>query len=289
MAMNVLLAVDGSERSYEAARAIGALAPTSRLTVLTVVDVPGLAYPTLGAGLAKDLAIQVERAMREKAEQVLDRTRSLLPSDLASVHLRLELGSPAELILSVAKEEQTDLIVLGSRGLGPIREHVFGSVSHRVMTHAPCSTLIVKRAIQAIRQVLLPVESEEDGEVAVNFLSKKPFRTCPKVMVLHVVPFTQPVLPVGALIPEKFRKEMIAYGEEFTGAIASRLKQFGYEAEGVAVMGAPSISIVEEAEAHDPDLILMRTHSRSGLSRFLLGSVSHSVAHHAACSFLLIK
>ncbi|RMH31895.1 MAG: universal stress protein [Nitrospirae bacterium] len=289
MGIKILLAVDGSERSYEAARAIGVLAAGSELVVLNVVDVPGLAYPTLGAGLAKDLAMQVELAMRKEAEQVLDRVTSFLPSDLASVQKRIELGSPAEMILTVAKECQVDLIVLGSRGLGPIREHVFGSVSHRVMTHAPSSTLIVKGPLQEVRQILLPVESEEDGEAAVAFLSKKPFRMLPKVMVLHVVPFTQPVLPVGALIPEKFRKEMIAYAEEFTGNIAARLTQLGYEAEGVAVMGAPALAIAEEAEAHCPELILMRTHSRSGLSRFLLGSVSHSVAHHTACSFLLIK
>jgi nucleotide-binding universal stress UspA family protein len=287
--MKILLAVDGSEQSYEAARALTGLAPAEELTVLTVVTVPGLSYPTLGAGLAKDLSMQVEQAMREEAEKILDQTVSILPPHPGPVTKKLELGAPAEVILHLAKEKDCDLIVLGARGVGQFHEQMFGSVSHRVMTHAHCSTLIVKGHLRKLDHILLPVANQEDGNAAVTFLRQKPFRDSVKISVLHVIPFSQPVWPVGAMIPEDFRKEMVTHGEEFTGGIASSIEKLGYSAQGTAVMGAPSFTISDEVTANSSDLILMRSHSRSGISRFLLGSVSHSVVHHTNCSILLIR
>ena len=234
----------------------------------------------MGAGVAKDLSMAVDKAMREEGERVIDQAVSLLPLHPGSVTKRLENGTPAEVILSMAKEEGADLVVLGARGIGQIREQMFGSVSHRVMTHAPCSTLIVKKPIREIQQVLIPLESQEDGEVVVRFFKKKPFREPITATVLHVIPFSEPVWPVGAMISPEFRKEMISYGEKFTNGVSAELKQMGHQAKGVVIVGAPSHTIIEEPTKHAADVIMMRTHSRSGVSRFLLGSVSHSVVHH---------
>jgi len=82
---------------------------------------------------------------------------------------------------------------------------------------------------------------------------------------------------------------MMAHAEKMTEEAALRLREIGYQAEGLAVMGAPSLALAEEASTGKPDLIVMRSHSRSGVSRFLLGSVSHSVVHHTSCSVLVVK
>jgi nucleotide-binding universal stress UspA family protein len=287
--MKYLLAVDGSDQSIDATRAFEALSPAENLIVLHVVNVPGIPYPAMGAGVAKDLSMAVDKAMREEGERVIDQAVSLLPLHPGTIMKRLENGSPAEVILTIAQEKGTDLVVLGARGIGQFREQVFGSVSHRVMTHAPCSTLIVKKPIRKIQQVLIPLESQEDGEAVVRFMKKKPFREPVSATVLHVIPFSEPVWPVGAMISPEFRKEMIAYGEKFSNGVSAELKKLGHEAKGVVVVGAPSHTIIEEATKHAADLIMMRTHSRSGVSRFLLGSVSHSVVHHAESSILFVR
>ncbi len=287
--MKIILAVDGSEQSYEAARGLSGLAHADEVTVLTVVNVPGLSYPTIGAGIATDLAMQVEVAMREEGTQLLERVVSLLPPYCGPVKKVLQLGDPAEIIIGMAEERQSNLIVLGARGLGTIKEHMFGSVSHRVMTHAPCSTLIVKEGLRNIQRILIPLAHQDDGEAMVEFFETKPFRDPVHITVMHVVPFAQPVWPVGAMIPEDFRKEIITHGESFTEDVASKLRSLGHEAKGVAIMGAPSLNIAEKVKEDKPDLIVMRTHSRSGLSRFFLGSVSHSVVHHTHCSVLLVR
>lgn len=287
--MKYLLAVDGSNQSVDATRAFEALSPAESLVVLYVVNVPGIPYPAMGAGVAKDLGMAVDKAMREEGERAIDQAVSLLPLHPGSVMKRLETGKPAEVILALAEEQNVDLVVLGARGIGQIREQVFGSVSHRVMTHAACSTLIVKKPIRKIQQVLIPLESQEDGEAVVRFMKKKPFREPISAIVLHVIPFSEPVWPVGAMVSPEFRNEMVAYGEKFTNGLSAELKQMGHEAKGVVVVGAPSHKIIEEATKHAAEVILMRTHSRSGVSRFLLGSVSHSVVHHTESSILFVR
>ncbi|MMZ71849.1 Stress response protein NhaX [compost metagenome] len=53
-------------------------------------------------------------------------------------------GSPAEVILSYVKKHDNDVIVIGSRGLGTIREFVLGSVSHNVVQNAKIPVLVIK-------------------------------------------------------------------------------------------------------------------------------------------------
>ncbi|MGB0908915.1 MAG: universal stress protein [Nitrospirales bacterium] len=287
--MKILLAADGSEQSYEAARGLSGIAHAQELTVLTVISMPGLSYPSIGAGIAKDLSMQIEAAMREEGEGLLERVVSILPPNPGPVKKVLQLGDPAEIIIGTAKEQHADLIVLGARGLGGMKEQIFGSVSHRVMTHAPCSTLIVKESMRNIQRILIPLAHQDDGEAIVEFFKTRPFREPVQATLMHVVPFAQPIWPVGAMIPENFQKEIIAHGEQFTEDVASKLRSLGHEAKGIAVMGAPSMSIADKVKEGKPDLIVMRTHSRSGLSRFLLGSVSHAVVHHTQCSVLLVR
>ena len=169
------------------------------------------------------------------------------------------------------------------------REHVLGSVSHRVLTHSGCSTLVVKTGVDRFKHVLLPIEHKEEAELAVSFLTTQPFRGNVQITLLHVIPFAQPVLPMGALLPEAWRKDLFADAERFTGEIAPRLSSLGYLTSTVVDSGDPSIVIREQAHRLQPDLIMVGTKKPGILNRFLLGSVSHSIIHHSSCPVLLVK
>ena len=287
--MKYLLAVDGSDQSLDAARAFEALTPAESLKVLHVVSVPGIPYPAMGVNVAKDLAMTVERAMKEEGERVLDQAESLLPLHSGAVSKQLEMGTPAESILKVAQDDNVDLVVMGARGLGRIREQIFGSVSHRVMTHAPCSTLLVKQPVRSIKNLLVPIDVQEDADAVLSFFKKNPFREACSITVLHVIPMVDPVWPVGAMVPAEFRNEMRSYAEKFTQVLCLELERLGHQAKGLAIEGAPSVTIVEEIRKTKPDLLVMRPQSQSGVSRFFLGSVSHSVVHNTDCSILLVR
>ncbi len=287
--MKYLLAVDGSDQSLDATRVFEALSPAESLKVLYVVNVPGVPYPAIGANVAKDLALTVESTMREEGERVLEQAVSLLPLHPGAVFKQLEMGKPAESILRVAEEGKADLVVMGARGLGRLQEQIFGSVSHRVMTHAHCSTLLVKQPLRKINHVLVPIESQEDCDAVLTFFKKNPFREPCIVSVLHVVPMVDPVWPVGAMIPQDFRKEMINYAEKFAQVLCVELERLGHQAKGQAIEGVPSSIIVDKVKKTNPDLLVLRPQSHSAMGRFFLGSVSHSVVHNTDCSILLVR
>ena len=119
--MKVLLAVDSSDHSYEAARALKYLRRPNELILLHVVDAPRPIYPMMVPEIAHELYAQLERSMKEDGEQLLTRIHSLLPPHSGSVTTQLSAGSPSEMIVATAEACHVDLIVMGARGLGPVK------------------------------------------------------------------------------------------------------------------------------------------------------------------------
>ncbi|RMH36022.1 MAG: universal stress protein [Nitrospirae bacterium] len=286
--MRALLAVDGSESSYEAVRAVQHFAPLDQLIMVMVIEVPATHHRTRWPSL-DHLVFMIEQDAREDAQRVLDRAAALLPQDAGPIIRRIEKGKPAERILDIAVAESVDVIIVGARGLSRIRELVFGSVSHRIMTHAPCSTLVVKAPCSRLEQVLLCIEGPEDGRRAVAWLAQKPFRVQPRITILHVVPFAEPPWLEGALVPESYRKELLAAGDQLVNQVAFDLRAFDYHATLHVMVGSPTDMIVRYAEQAPPDLTIVGSHGRRGFSRFLMGSVSHDVAHRVPGAVMIVR
>jgi len=287
--MKVIVAIDGSKQTQLVIQNLEAFAPLESIMLLHAFEVPQLAYPGGGMSVGQDFSIRTEQALRDEGTQILEDAVSQLPDDIGSISQKLERGSPAEVILSISEQEKADLIIIGSRGLGVIREKALGSVSHRVVTHARCSTLVAKAGRDSFPNVLVPIQHETDAERIISFFSTHPFRGKIQLTLLHVIPFAQPILPVGALIPVSMRETLIQGGEQFTNKIATRLSSLGYPTSTIVKAGAPSIVIHEEAQRIEANLIVMERQKHDTLSRFLLGSASHSVIHHSTCSVLLLK
>ena len=287
--MKILIAVDGSSQSRDLAQVIQAFSPGHEIVLLHAIYVPPLAYPGTGMTIGQEFLKRAEEAMREEGERIVEEWSSQVSPYVGKMKTRIETGPAAEVIVDLAAEQKVDLLLIGSRGLGKIREHMLGSVSHRVTVHSPCPTLVVKSGFEHIKQVLLPIEHKEDADQAVEFFSQNPFPKDIRISLLHVIPFMQPVLPIGALIPENFKKDLYAGAEQFLGDQAARIEALGYSVSSDVIPGTPSQGIHEHAEARNADLIVMGVRRGQALNHFLLGSVSHSVVHHSLCSVLLLK
>lgn len=87
--------------------------------------------------------------------------------------------------------------------------------------------------------------------------------------------------------PDLVEREIEAY--QFLNAIAAELAQSGIEAHTRVVIAEPDEAILDVAAAEGVDLIAMATHGRSGISRFLLGSVADRVVRHADAPVLLVR
>ena len=283
--MKTLLAVDGSDNSYEAVHVLKYLARTEQLTLLHALNVPRPAYPMMLPEVAEDLYKDLEQHMREDGERLLDRVQSLLPMHAGPTTKQLRIGSPTDVILSMAEEQKTDLIVMGARGLGPIKERLLGRVSHRILTLAPCATLIVNGPVKAMKQILLPIQDHFDTDAAIRFLQLKPFHDTMKITLLTVLPETAPPWPNDAAAAAA-SAEILESQADYINGVAERLRAIGYQAHGVAVLGTPSTMILQEATTLQSDLILMGTRGRQGITRFVLGSVSHAVLHKTPCPVL---
>ncbi len=287
--MRTLLAVDGSDNSYEAVRALAHLARAEEVMLLHALDVPKLAYPMMVPEVANELSTTMEHALRDDGERLLDRIASLLPMNIGPVTTRMEVGSPAEVIANVAQERKTDLIVMGARGIGPVKARLFGSVSHRILTNGPCATLIVTGPMRSLRLVLLPLQGPYDAEAAIRFLSHTPFREPVDVTLLTVLPQTRPPWPADEAAARQLEEQALLSARAFVEDVAAKLQAAGYRAKGMATLGAPADTILHEAEKMKPDLILMGTHGRKSVTRFVLGSVSHAVLHQAPCPVLVFR
>ena len=168
-----------------------------------------------------------------------------------------------------------------------MKELVLGSVSHRVLSHAHCRVLTIKQAVRQLGHVLLAVQGEPDAEAAIQFLTSTPFREPVEVTVMTAVNFAPPPWPADTTVAEAMKADVLDSAKFFAQDVASRLPADLYRARGLSLLGTPATAIMDEVKKLNPDLIMMGSHGRRGLTRVMLGSVSHAVLHYAKCPVLL--
>ena len=285
--MRVLLAVDGSEESQDAARSLSSLAPLQSVTVLYVLDIPTWTYPTIVPEIESGLFTTLEQERQQDGEHLIEQIQSLLPVTVQTVATRIEKGKAAEVILAVALQEQSDLIVMGSRGLSPIKELVLGSVSHNVIIHSHCPVLIINRPMPELRRIVIAVSSLEDAETIVKFMATRPFLEAVEITALTVALF--PLLwPVGIEAADSVKEKTVEAARQFVDDVVSQLRRIGYRATDAVTVGRPETAISEWAVETNADLIIMGTRQRGKVECLWLGSVSHSVLHSAPCPVIVV-
>jgi nucleotide-binding universal stress UspA family protein len=138
MFRSILVAVDGSEAAAEAlAKAIElARAEGARLTLIAVAA-PfrwRFASPYL-------LPFPTDAELERQADSVVERAAALVPQDVP-VATVVRTGPAADAILKRIDDGEHDLVVMGSRGLGPTGALLLGSVSNAVVAHSPVPVLL---------------------------------------------------------------------------------------------------------------------------------------------------
>ncbi|WP_049754185.1 universal stress protein [Heliomicrobium modesticaldum] len=146
MFKKILLATDGSEHALKAARYtchLMKLDPQIETTVLYVFD---LSHQfSLGSDGAVFFDPDILRdKMNEVAEQVLANTKAVFEAEGLTCKTEASMGHPAFVIVDMAEQKGTDLIIMGSRGMGEFRSFLAGSVSDRVFHLAKCPVMVIK-------------------------------------------------------------------------------------------------------------------------------------------------
>ena len=120
-------------------------------------------------------------------------------------------------------------------------------------------------------------------------MTRKPFHEPVDLVLLTILPPTRSPWPAGSAAVEQLEQRALQYAQDFIDDTATRLRALGFKTKGTAVLGTPVVTILEEAEKLRPELILMGSRGRSGVTRFVLGSVSHAVLHHTRCPDLRVN
>ncbi|MEF2967822.1 universal stress protein [Paenibacillus sp. M1] len=139
----IVAAYDGSKAANKAldkAVELVKASPGATLDVLHVFDFPRF---YIAEGFAP-IPANINQDFYELADKTVEEAKKRLEEAGVEANVEMIQGAPAESILDYVKEHGNDVIVIGSRGLGGIREFVLGSVSHNVVQHARIPVLVVK-------------------------------------------------------------------------------------------------------------------------------------------------
>jgi nucleotide-binding universal stress UspA family protein len=139
----ILVAFDGSKASRQAldkAIALAEAAPNAELEVVHVLQFPNF---IIGEAII-NTPVYIRDDYYQTAEKIMNEAKELVAHLSTPVNVTMLEGGPAQAILEFAEEKKCDIIVIGSRGLGGIREFFLGSVSHNVVQHAKIPVLIAK-------------------------------------------------------------------------------------------------------------------------------------------------
>jgi nucleotide-binding universal stress UspA family protein len=148
MVNKILIPLDGSEHASHALDTALDLAEkySATLLLLSVFHCVHMHFgdeSDIMSFEAMQQCLEGQKAFYSKVlSEAVNKVQKLKPG--LNVSTKLMEGRPADKIIEVAKEGGFDLIVMGSRGLGGIKQLVLGSVSDRVADGAPCPVLIVK-------------------------------------------------------------------------------------------------------------------------------------------------
>ena len=285
--MRMVVAVDWSEPAFNAVEEACVLYKPKELTLVHAVDLGMLEKPLVAQAMNLQGYDEFRKGMLEAGQQLMDQTAKLVPAGISTVRRVCELGSPAQLVLDAVKDAAANLVVVGSRGRGRMAELLLGSVSHRVLLHASCSTLIVKRPIKALRKVLVAVEGPDDSMRLREWLHTRPFRNPVDLDVVSVVPAPHTGDPVAFPYFPRWEESSTTYAQDLASNLAESLTGDRYRATHRVLHGHPADAIGRESPS--ADLLVIGSHARTGVDRFLLGSVSHAVSHRAACSVLVVR
>ncbi len=287
--MKIIAAVDGSTNSRYAVQALGLLTPPEELVLVHALNVPDINFAMVTPELRDEFQSNMKKKLREEGERILTEAQEQLPHDISHVQKIHQEGHPVNVILETTQSAKSDLIILGARGLGQVKELILGSTSHRVLMHAPCSTMILKEPLTQLTKILLPIEGEEDTNAALQFLALQPFRKAVAIDVFAVWPQPQLAWPVTLGQSKLLETHAIEEAQERMKSVTDKLAQMGYAAETKVGMGDPAFAVLEQTKASQADMIVMGTHGRGGLARFFMGSVSHTVLHQAPCPVLIVR
>jgi nucleotide-binding universal stress UspA family protein len=141
-----------------------------------------------------------------------------------------------------------------------------------------------------IKKILVPTDGSEHASKAIGYACGLALKFGATVCLLHVVPFPPALFHEAAFGMPDFQKLQEEDGRKIMEEAKRKAKRRGVrEVQSAVIQGNPASKIIEFARTEGVDLIVMGNRGLSGVTEFVLGSVSHRVSHLANCTVAIVK
>lgn len=287
--MRILLAVDGSAYALNAARYVAErLWPADSEAEIALLHVVGRVPPHPAAAVGKAVVNEYYRSMTEAAFKPV---RKLLDArGIPYEPIRL-LGNPRIEIARHAESTGADLVVLGSQGLGAVKNLLLGSVVQAVIAGCKTPLLVVREGSlpPAQGEVLVAVDGSAQSRRALAYLlrHRKKLANNSRLTLMHVSP-PPPRLTamIGRTAIDQQRK--VEFEQAMRGA-RRLIAKARIKCKLLHAAGDPGDRIANHARGNHSSLIVMGSHGRGGMAGLLLGSVAQKTLAAARTPVLIVR
>ncbi len=243
---------------------------------------------------------KVSGLARTAAQEYLDKVAAPLRDAGLTVSTTIHEGDAATYIVDEAQEQPDTLIAMSTHGRSGVTRWVMGSVTDKVL-HATTNPMLVVRAQESkrpaadvvLRGIIVPLDGSGLAEQVLPHAAGLAKALGLSITLVNVIAIPQlsyayanfPTLPYEDLtrIAEEDAKEYLE-------KVVNRLRQQGVSSVEYRVTpGGPASIITDAAKAMPDHLIAMTTHGRSGIRRWVLGSVADRVVSHSTTPVLMIR
>ena len=285
--MKVLFATDGSKEDQHARSFVA----SARWTPGTEIELFGVTR-SLGLALSGDL---LDRNVSD-FDIKLDELAVSLPQRDLTVTWGTSIGEPAEEIAARARAIEADLIIVGSRGRGPLATSILGSVSASVIDRAPCPVLVVRE--DQVKRIMLADDGSVGAATAAALLDDWPIFADASLQVVSVVDVGRPPTTFGEAPMVYVAGEHLYYDalqeerERAQRTVATRAKGLKPRRRAVSASvreGDAADQILSAAHDFAADLIVVGSRGQTGFARILAGSVARRVLLETRCSVLVAR
>jgi len=249
----VLVGIDGSEESREAARQAATLTD-GELTLLSVYDIASALVGGTGFGVPVYYDEDVQRTSAEDAlRQALEDVEAATPTG------KIAKGVAWDALIDEAERRENTLIAVGSHGRGRMAGIVMGSVATEMIHKAPCSVLVARKRSNAFpHKIVVGIDGSPQSLAAYAVAKDLAER------------FETELAPVRAHGGKQVEQGVV---DQFVGHFREELPD------------DPVTALI--AASADADLLVVGSRGLHGVKS--LGSVSERVAHQARCSVLIVR
>jgi len=289
------------------ARAFRVLVATDGSLAATAATVSALRFPWPADAQASGIVARFSSAgvsrsiLLSALDRTADFTREAAQRTLArrwpGARVRLVDGAPAAAVVREAGRVRADVIVMGWRGHGAIRRLLAGSVSRAVVRDAPCSVLVVRRALRQVQRIVVGVDGSPHSTRALDLLARLPAHGGRLSLVSAVETVkapTQSLLDPGtrATVAREIRRINKARRTEarrMLDTAAKTLTRAGWKVDVTVSDQAPVSALLDKTRTAKADLLVVGAKGVTGLRRLLLGSVAEGVLDRSAAPVLIVR